>query len=278
MTRNDFYIILEIMEVSLLDIKSATDLLQMSMLKKIVTDESTDSLTGSGQNSDMFKMMLESLIENAVTGETSLNGGSSDLSQIQALSGGNTDLTQLQALSGGNMDMTQLQTLIGDNADLTKILELYNTQQKDQSNTLTSSSDTSSESIEVAIQAAAKKYGVDEDFIKAMIKQESSFKTDAVSKAGAIGLMQLMPKTAESLGVNNPFNVMENVDGGTKYIKKLMDSFGGSKELALSAYNGGISRMNRRGVDTTEEIANMPKETQNYVNKVMKAYESYKKG
>lgn len=262
-----------------MDIKSATQLLQMSMLKKIVTDESTDSLTGSGQSSDMFKMMLESLIENAVTGETSLNGVNTDLTKIQALTGGNTDLTQLQALNSGNIDASQLQALIGENADLTKLQELYNVQQKDPSNTLTSSQDgaTSNENIEIAIQAAAKKYGVDEDFIKAMIKQESSFRTDAVSKAGAMGLMQLMPKTAESLGVSNPFNVMENVDGGTKYIKKLMDSFGGSKELALSAYNGGISRMNRRGVDTTEEISNMPKETQNYVDKVMKAYETYKK-
>ena len=275
-----------------MDIKSVTQLLQMSMLKKMVTDESTSSLTGSGQSSDMFKMMLESLIENAVTGETSLNGVDTDLSKIQALTGGNTDLSQLQSLIGGstdlsqlqalkgsNIDLSQLQALLGDSTDLAKIQELYKLQQKDQANSQTSTNNTaaSNENIDIAIQAAAKKYGVDEDFIKAMIKQESSFRSDAVSKAGAMGLMQLMPKTAESLGVNNPFNVMENVDGGTKYIKNLMDSFGGSKELALSAYNGGISRMNRRGVDTTEEIINMPKETQNYVDKVMKAYESYKK-
>lgn len=130
--------------------------------------------------------------------------------------------------------------------------------------------------IDNAIEQASQKYGVDQDFIKAIIKQESNFHPNAVSGAGAEGLMQLMPKTAESLGVKNPFDVLENIDGGTKYIKQLMDSFGGSKELALSAYNGGIGRMNRRGVDTVGEIGNMPKETQNYVAKVMKAYETYK--
>lgn len=130
--------------------------------------------------------------------------------------------------------------------------------------------------IDNAIEQASQKYGVDQDFIKAIIKQESNFHPNAVSGAGAEGLMQLMPKTAESLGVKNPFDVLENIDGGTKYIKQLMDSFGGSKELALSAYNGGIGRMNRRGVDTVGEIGNMPKETQNYVSKVMKAYETYK--
>ena len=73
------------------------------------------------------------------------------------------------------------------------------------------------------------------------------------------------------------YDALENIDGGTKYIKKLVDSFGGNKELALSAYNGGISRMNRRGVDTVAEIDLMPKETQNYVDKVMKNFEDNKK-
>ncbi|EYE89155.1 lytic transglycosylase [Fervidicella metallireducens AeB] len=130
--------------------------------------------------------------------------------------------------------------------------------------------------IESAIKYASQKYGVEEEFIRAIIKNESGFNQNAISKAGAMGLMQLMPSTAKSLGVNNPFDVLENIDGGTRYIKRLINAFNGNKELALSAYNGGIGRMNKRGVDTVEEINKMPKETQKYVDKVMKTYNTYK--
>jgi len=84
--------------------------------------------------------------------------------------------------------------------------------------------------------------------------------------------MQLMPSTASSLGVNNPFDALENVDGGTRYLKKLIDGFDGNVELALSAYNGGIGRMNRLGVDSKDKINRMPSETQRYVEKVMNTY------
>lgn len=127
-----------------------------------------------------------------------------------------------------------------------------------------------------AIKEAANKYGVEEELIKAVIKQESGFNQNAVSKAGAIGLMQLMPKTADSLGVN-PYDALENIDGGTKYLRGLLNSFSGNKALALAAYNGGIGRMKKLGVDTVEEISKMPSETRNYVNKVLKNYEQYKK-
>lgn len=126
--------------------------------------------------------------------------------------------------------------------------------------------------IQEAISEAAKKYGVEREFIEAVIKQESSFNPNAVSKAGALGLMQLMPSTAKSLGVNNPLDVMENIDGGTRYLRSLMTTFKGNKELALAAYNGGIGRMQRLGVDNTSEISMMPSETVKYVDKVMKNY------
>lgn len=130
-------------------------------------------------------------------------------------------------------------------------------------------------SIEAAIKEASRKFGVEEALIKAVIKQESGFNPNAISRAGAIGLMQLMPKTAESLGVN-PFDPVENIEGGVKYLKGLINRFNGNKYLALAAYNGGIGRMQKRGVDTVEEINKMPDETVNYVKKVMKYYEKYK--
>lgn len=163
------------------------------------------------------------------------------------------------------------------------ILNSSNTDELDKINTQSSKNTTNnvlnndSSNINAAISLAASKYGVEEEFIKAVIKQESSFNANAVSKSGAQGLMQLMPSTSRSLGVENPFNVLENIDGGTRYLKRLMETFDGNKQLALSAYNGGIGRMNRLGVDTVQEISKMPRETENYVSKVMKAYNNYKK-
>lgn len=130
--------------------------------------------------------------------------------------------------------------------------------------------------LDEAIKEVSRKYGVEEELIRAVIKQESGFNQNAASKAGAIGLMQLMPSTAKSLGVN-PYDALENLDGGTRYLRNLLNSFSGNKALALAAYNGGIGRMKRLGVDTVEEISKMPTETRNYVNKVLKNYEQYKK-
>lgn len=220
-----------------MDIKSLTDILQLSMLSKITSDNSTDTQNIDNQSSDLFELLLQEIIQNAGAGVS--NNSSEQLLNSNDSSITNNDITGID----GNND-----NLNGNN----------------------------SSQINSAIEQASQKYGVDSSFIKAMIKQESGFHPDAVSKAGAEGLMQLMPKTAESLGIKNPFDVLENIDGGTKYIKNLIDSFGGSKELALSAYNGGISRMNRLGVNNVSKINNMPKETQNYVAKVMKIYEDYK--
>lgn len=132
-----------------------------------------------------------------------------------------------------------------------------------------------SEDISKAIDYASNKYGVERELIKAVIAQESGFDPTALSKAGAMGLMQLMPGTAKSLGVENPFDVLENIDGGTRYLKNLLNAFSGSKELALAAYNGGIGRMKRLGVDTAQEINKMPEETKNYVDRVMRNYQRF---
>lgn len=135
---------------------------------------------------------------------------------------------------------------------------------------------TSQSNIDKAIESASKKFGIDEDLIRAVIKQESGFNQYALSSAGAQGLMQLMPATADSLGVENPFNALDNISGGTRYLRSLMEAFDGNTQLALAAYNGGIGRMNKLGVDTTEEIAKMPSETRQYVAKVISNYNKYK--
>lgn len=124
-----------------------------------------------------------------------------------------------------------------------------------------------SEQIEEIVQTFADKYDIDSNFIKAIIKQESGFNANATSKKGAMGLMQLMPKTAESLGVINAYNPWENVEGGVKHLKSLLKTYEGNKELALAAYNAGAGAVKKYG--------GIPpyKETQNYVSSIMATYD-----
>lgn len=126
--------------------------------------------------------------------------------------------------------------------------------------------------IDNAISISSKKYGVDENLIRAIIKVESNFNPNCVSSAGAKGLMQLMPENCRDLGVADPFDIEQNIDGGTRHIKEYLDKYNGDVEMALMAYNGGPTRMARRGVKSINDIYKMPKETQNYVPKVMKYY------
>jgi soluble lytic murein transglycosylase-like protein len=127
-------------------------------------------------------------------------------------------------------------------------------------------------SIDDAVDKASKKYGVDKTLIMAVIKQESDFNPNSTSGAGAMGLMQLMPGTARELGVSDAYNVEQNVDGGTKYLKGLLDMYGSTKELALAAYNSGPGTLQNRGVKGTGDISKLPYETRDYVQKVMKYY------
>jgi soluble lytic murein transglycosylase-like protein len=120
------------------------------------------------------------------------------------------------------------------------------------------------------IGEAARLYQLPEPFIRAVVRVESDFNPSVVSRAGAMGLMQLMPKTARSMGVSDPFNARQNILGGTRYLRILANRFKGDLVLTVAAYNAGEGAV--------QKYDGIPpyKETQRYVRRVLKHYYAYR--
>ncbi len=114
---------------------------------------------------------------------------------------------------------------------------------------------------EPIIEQASKDYGVDAGLIRAVIRAESNFKTESTSPKGAMGLMQLMPETARELGVRDAYDPRENIMGGTRYLKGLLDRYRGDVPTALAAYNWGMGNVERRP-------EKLPRETKVYIQRI----------
>ncbi len=160
----------------------------------------------------------------------------SEINRIANSAAGNVN--SVKALKTGNKDNPSFSAYMEEKKDLDQIFE-----------------------------EAAVKYNVSPELLKAIGKAESDFRADAVSRSGAQGIMQLMPKTAEYLGVKDSFDPEQNIMGGAKYIAELLDKYDGDTSLALAAYNAGMNNVKKYGGIPPFE------ETQNYVVKVTKYME-----
>ena len=267
-----------------MDIQSLRTLLEIQALQTLgSSDTSTTSLTGNSNS--IFSDMIGELLNEASTSSTakmsSLLGlsSSSDLSNyFTGLTNTTNSINQL-----GNFLVTNdktFQSLLYSGSKTVYVPSSVYEAHSQLSNTPSTKLDSYvsddvvgstayEESLEGAnkyaaiIKQAANTYTIPEKLIAAVMKQESNFNPTVVSQAGAQGLMQLMPKTAQYLGVSNAFDPEQNIMAGAKYLRQMLDKFDNDPTLALAAYNAGPSRVTKYG--------GIPpfKETQNYVKNVM---------
>lgn len=165
---------------------------------------------------------------------------------------------QILSVQPQNTSDTSTQTTVSPDTETSDISQAVSS-----SNTVSAPAD-----LNTYFEEAAEKYNVDANLLKAIAKQESNFNPSARSSAGAMGIMQLMPSTAKSLGITDAYNAHDNIMGGAQVIAQNLKKYNGDVSLALAAYNAGSGNVDKYG--------GIPpfKETQNYVKKVLAYYQN----
>lgn len=228
------------------------------------------NVTGSGSISDKAQVMAQLLNLQMLQSSLSLSGDSDD-----AIASKPGRFSPAQAFIDAYRANSPPQKSISEETPSQEPQNISQTQMQDLA---VSSPDAlphditkrsaSTEWLEPIVNAASKRYGVDAGLIKAVIKAESDFNPQAVSHAGAKGLMQLMPGTARSLGVNDSFDPVQNVMGGTRFLRDMLKRYDGNLDSALAAYNWGPGNVDRRP-------DSLPRETRNYQARVKQLYAMY---
>ena len=213
---------------------------------------------------DLLKYQLNSSLTDSNKCACQCSNSSFDMAIISLLEAISTKNSEKDVSINININSEKLESILG--------LDTLTSVQNSNAVNITSKDKSVNANIESVVQKVSKKYGIDENLIKSIIKVESNFNPKAVSSVGAKGLMQIMPFNYDSLGITDPFDIEQNIEGGVKYIKKCLDMYSGNVQMALMAYNGGSGKMNSRGVKCVEDLYKMPKETQNYVSQVMEYY------
>lgn len=269
---------------------STEQLLAMSMMGngQLTNDSvSSSSSTSSDEVNYAFQVMMQNYLEKAKNSAKesveAVTNNAANASDAVENSDDNTEqssddgLSELASATSNAQTAKQIQQryLTGQNLlDIPLVINGSNVNYSSSGYTPSNASKAELEKIYSAVQKAAKKYGVDENLIYAIIKQESDFDSTCTSSVGAAGLMQIMPSNFSYLGISDAYDVDQNVDGGTKLLKEYLNQYGGDIQMALMAYNGGPGTMQRRGVSSAGDLYKMPEETQNYVPKVMGYYQS----
>ncbi|MFC0216315.1 lytic transglycosylase domain-containing protein [Paenibacillus chartarius] len=254
---------------------NATTLKQLLQLQLLNTME----LITSGQHAaaassdDDFAGLLQTMLEQ--TGGSGAEASSADgnpLASLAALGGG--AMNTLAGFGAGGLAAGTLPAAYRSAAAYTA----YNKQAL-RSEAGNSTGGGHSSGYDDLIAYNGSRFGVDTSLIKAVIHQESSYNPNAVSHAGAKGLMQLMDGTGAGLGVTDPFDPGQNVRAGTQFLSGLLRKYNGNEGVALAAYNAGPGRVDRLGIRTDADLAaklgQLPKETQNYVQRVLSLKDQY---
>jgi soluble lytic murein transglycosylase-like protein len=264
----------------------------LSLLRSVLAQElrKSDHQDAAGQSDGVFAERLDRALETSTAGQTeqstaqnlaealslqmlhttlSLAGdGSADASPSQALG---QQQSLLQPLIKAYADAAAQAAQATQSQAVHDVAAGLSAEQPSSEQSLSQPSSplgNGKEWLEPLIAKASRRYGVETGLIKAVIKAESNFNPTAVSSSGARGLMQLMPGTARSLGVNDSFDPEQNVMAGTRFLRDLLDRYHGDTDSALAAYNWGPGNMDRNP-------ERMPRETRNYLARVKQLYASY---